>query len=89
MTIVDGESTTPDALKVVVSIDRAADARDVAAVLAALDRAFSLFARERTGVSGIRLRIVRTGVGSWWAYLTAAKKLYDLAKDHPELVSCT
>ncbi len=75
-----------DWLKISIVVDRAVEARYVATVLTVLDRAFSRFVRDQIGVSGARLVVVRTGVGSWWAYLAMAKEMYDLAHDHPDLV---
>lgn len=73
-------------LKVEAVVSGPVEAAQVARLLTSLDRHFSRFARSEVGLPGVRLRVEQTGVGSWWATLMAAKELYDLGTDYPDLI---
>jgi hypothetical protein len=62
------------------------NASDASALIGAFDRAFSRYSRDR-GVKNVRLRLVRSSSGSFWATFALYMETYQLLRDHKDIIA--
>lgn len=74
-------------LKIHVTVASPFEIRDATSILKKVDQAFSRFAREEFGVRNHHLTILESGTDSWWAILQEAYAVYEVSKDHPDIVA--